>query len=375
MKNFTVYWDGYGISSRGSGISHVACMLGKELTSIGIYPNVIKPHNQPSLIEKATYHNLSQYGPLDGVLSSKLIWPLRVRRYLQGYNSNNRGVQILHGLSNFNISLGIKKLTNTRSVLTIHDLIPLLDKGCTSKPLYYQMAYYLPKVVDVVDRIICVSHWAKKSLIDFFPQVKDKIDVVPNGFPTFRGFTPKESNRDGLINILSVSRYEKYKRFDLLVDILKKSQKNLRLTIVTDKRGVDWAYQNYSDLISSSYLTIKTGLSKEDLEKEYRNTDVYVHTSLYEGFCLPASEALAFGKPVVYQSGSAIDEVVGKEAGRPMIQSESSESWCKAIIDIEHFSHLDQFKDKIKDRVERNDNWSDAAKSIASIYKDLAGGK
>ena len=56
-----------------------------------------------------------------------------------------------------------------------------------------------------------------------------------------------------------------------------------------------------------SYLE---GLSSEELVRTYNRTQVHVSPSLYEGFGLPAAEALACGTPVVATDAGALREIV-----------------------------------------------------------------
>ena len=64
-------------------------------------------------------------------------------------------------------------------------------------------------------------------------------------------------------------------------------------------------------------MTTVSGVSDEELARLYGEAEVAVVPSLYEGFSLPAIEAMACGVPVVATTGGALPEVVGRRAARP----------------------------------------------------------
>jgi glycosyltransferase involved in cell wall biosynthesis len=62
-------------------------------------------------------------------------------------------------------------------------------------------------------------------------------------------------------------------------------------------------------------VTTISGVSDEEMARLYGEAEIAVIPSLYEGFSLPAIEAMACGVAVVATTGGALPEVVGHEAG------------------------------------------------------------
>jgi glycosyltransferase involved in cell wall biosynthesis len=58
-------------------------------------------------------------------------------------------------------------------------------------------------------------------------------------------------------------------------------------------------------------VVFKSGLSREDLSREFNRATIAITPSLYEGFGLPAAEAMSCGTPIIVTDGGALPEVAG----------------------------------------------------------------
>jgi len=79
-------------------------------------------------------------------------------------------------------------------------------------------------------------------------------------------------------------------------------------------------------------VTTISGVSDEELARLYGEAEVAIVPSLYEGFSLPAIEAMSCGVPVVATTGGALPEVVGvsEETGL-LVEPDNPEALVVAI--------------------------------------------
>src|SRR5690606_4266816 len=117
--------------------------------------------------------------------------------------------------------------------------------------------------------------------------------------------------------ILYVGTIEPRKNIDVLLKAYKEIIKETGLPqklVLCGKLG--WRYQSILDTIEADEelkrRVIHPGYVPDDiLPLLYREADVFVYPSLYEGFGLPPLEAMTCGTPVIVSNTSSLPDVVG----------------------------------------------------------------
>lgn len=243
-------------------------------------------------------------------------------------------------------TLPMKKLT--RTVVTIHDVIPLIypkkyPAGIRGRVNFWAQKFSL-KTVSVV---ITDTEASKKDIVRFLGVSKDKIEVIH--------LAP--ANRGKVINDMTfLSRVrEKYNlphKFALYVgdvnynknvaNLVRSCAKNNLTLVVVGKQAVNLdrgsnlgdikgpmdgmrfllgkdhpEESHYEDLMNvfEKYGVLRLGFVEEqDLVAIYNLATVYCQPSLYEGFGLPPLEAMMCGCPVVASRTQALVEVCDEAA-------------------------------------------------------------
>ena len=103
--------------------------------------------------------------------------------------------------------------------------------------------------------------------------------------------------------------------------------------------------------------------------REYAKATLAVVPSVYEGFGLPAGEAMACGVPVISTTGGALPEVVGN-AGI-VVPPADAEAIAKAIIKLlDNPDMVGSLAAAGYKRVQENFTWKRAAEKTIEAYKE-----
>lgn len=197
-------------------------------------------------------------------------------------------------------------------ITTIHDLAFIRHPEWFSKKFYYLYKFLIPQIAKNSLKIITVSEFSKREIIELLGISENKIEVVYNAvsdnFADLSRQTP-------IINkygdyILAVSSLDPRKNFkNLILAFNKLNSKNINLVIVGSENSL-YADQELKSLVESGRNIIFTGYASDsELVNLYKNAKLFVYSSLYEGFGIPPLEAMSCGCPVAASNIPSITEI------------------------------------------------------------------
>jgi glycosyltransferase involved in cell wall biosynthesis len=253
------------------------------------------------------------------------------RRLVKYFKKNNPTYDIVH--DNQSLCYGLLKLQNNEQtkginiVATVHhpitrDLELALQAASTKGQKWLTKRWYSflrmqKKVVQNLNHIVTVSKQSRKDIADAFSIPQEKINVISNGIDTTIFKPLSHIARKPWQMITTASSDQPLKGLSVLLKAianLRGEFPDLRLLVIGKLKEDGSTEKELKALKLEGCVEFKSGITTEQLVIEYAQSKIAVVPSLYEGFGLPAGEALACGIPLICSDGGALPEVVGDAA-------------------------------------------------------------
>jgi glycosyltransferase involved in cell wall biosynthesis len=226
-------------------------------------------------------------------------------------------------------------------VVTVHDLAVLRHPEWFNRWTRSYSRAAVPRVVRTAGRVIAVSEFTKRELVELLRVDEAKIRVVPNGVEDV--FTPEGPKAEGDY-VLAVGTLEPRKN---LARIAAAVDGELRVVGARGWGGVE----------PPPNVRWLGSVPDEELAALYRGARCLVYASLYEGFGIPVAEALACGCPVVTSRGTPMEELAPAAALVDPLDVESIRDGIR---------HATRPEPRVVAR------WDDVAARTRTVYEELA---
>ncbi|MGY4712171.1 glycosyltransferase family 4 protein [Mycolicibacterium sp. CBM1] len=221
------------------------------------------------------------------------------------------------------LGTGLLKLARTGLpvVATVHHPITRdreLDLAAAQwwrKPLvhrWYGFAQMQKRVARNIPDLLTVSSSSATDIADDFGVSPDQLRVVPLGVDT-ELFKPSDQPRvpGRIIAISSADRPLKGIGHLLHAVAKLRAEHELELQLVAKLEPNGPTEKLIAELGISDIVHTSSGLSDDELARLFASAEIACIPSMYEGFSLPAVEAMASGTPIVASRAGALPEVLG----------------------------------------------------------------
>ncbi len=202
-----------------------------------------------------------------------------------------------------------------KSMVIVHDVSPVRNPGWFSKKYSAYHNFMLKKLVPNALKIVTVSEFSKREIIELLNIPENKIDVVYNSvsneFKQAAGEAVREKREKYALAISPLNPRKNFKNMMLAFE--KLGHRDLKLYITGSFNNI-YADAEIKRIMGSDRIVFKGQLGDKELAHLYKNAEFLIYPSLYEGFGIPPLEAMACGCPVVASNIGSLTEVCSDAA-------------------------------------------------------------
>ena len=344
------------------------------------------PFRIPARSEFTSLADLTEFAVMMGAgFGEPLAYSMRIERLLRGRRGD---FDIIH--DNQCMGSGILKLHERGWPLleTLHHPITVdrsiaLDHAESGWKRFTTRRWFgfLRMQMRVVKRLPAVLTVSHNSRIDINAQMGvdlERLTVVPVGVE-HNVFRPYDDvvKKKGRLMVTSSSDVPMKGLVPLLEAVAKlRTEREIDLLVIGQPQAGGRVARTIERLGLGDIVTTISGVSDEELARLYGEAEVAIVPSLYEGFSLPAIEAMGCAVPVVATTGGALPEVVGTsgETGL-LVEPNDPDALVEAIRSLLDDPALaSRLGEAGRERVMERFTWEVTARGTAACYDAILNG-
>lgn len=228
-----------------------------------------------------------------------------------------------------------------------------------SRHRWYSFLKMQKRVAPQLKTIVTPSINSLKDIACDFNVNKKNINVINNGLDVDIFIPYKEIKRNPTKLITTASADVAIKGLDYTLKSLASLVDDfpeISLLVIGRMKKDGHTSRLIDELGIKDKVFFKTGLTKEEIAKEYASSSIAIVSSLYEGFGYPVIEAMSCEIPLIATNVSSIPELVGDYA--KLIPAKSKNELSNAIRSILHdYSHYKNIAVRGRHHIVDNFSW------------------
>lgn len=260
--------------------------------------------------------------------------------------------------------------------ITIDRRIALAEAASSAERLrvkrWYSFVGMQARVARRLPKVLAVSESAREDVIREFGVSSPCISVVPNGVDAalYRPLAGTARVPGKIVCVASSDQPSK--GLELLIEAAAKLRTEHQVTLtVIGKGGTSGVVRRAVErLDAAGFVEMPGRLDVLEVVQHLNEAAVAVVPSLYEGFSLPAVEAMACGAPLVTTSGGALPEVVA-DAAIQVVPGDvgALAAGIEKVLSSPRRAH--DLSEKGRKRVLEHFTWDAAARRTVEVYREM----
>lgn len=306
------------------------------------------------------------------------LFGLRAYQFLQ---RNGHRYDVIH--DNQSLSYGLWALSRRLPTLaTIHHPITVdLNIAIRAERYFwrklkelrwYSFIHMQKQVARTLPYILTVSECARRDISRDFKIPLERFRIVPNGINTDLFYPLPDVQRDSHRIIVTNSADTPLKGLIYLLHAIAEIRRRrpVRLVVIGQPKPNGTIERLVRKLDLAEQVAFTGRISSAAFVREYARAGMAVVPSVYEGFGLPAGEAMACGVPVIATTGGALPEVVG-DAGI-LVPPRDTPALAAAIENLlDDPAKAAALGQRGYQRVQAHFTWQRAAEKTLAAYREV----
>jgi glycosyltransferase involved in cell wall biosynthesis len=313
-----------------------------------------------------------------GFLPEPFAFSVRAFRSVTAALKRGQRFDVVHDVQSLGYGLLALRALGLPVVTTIHHPLSVDRRSSFARDRTFRQALGTMELYPVgmqsfvarrLDAVVTSSRTSAAEIERDFRVRPERLHMVWNGLDTVR-FRPRPEVARSSHELLCVARAgDPNKGVLTLVRALAKLPHPVMLTLVDEDHAGHEGRKLARELGCEERLRVTGRVSGDELVRLYARAALVVVPSLYEGFGLPAAEAMACGTPVVASSAGALPEVMAIGRGGPLVPPGDPAALAAAIADL--LAHPDaraRLGAEARPRIEAAFAWPRVARATAEVY-------
>ena len=354
-----------------------------KLPSLDIY-NDYYPMRTPGIWEIKSFADWLEVSVFTlGTFPEPLAFSVRAYQYLRGCADRFDLVQdnqtLGYGLLGIE-RLGLPVLATIHHPITVDRRLEMTHAATRyqrfAKSRWYGFTKMQTRVAKRMRRVITVSGNSLDDIVADHQVPRERVHVVPVGVdPEIFRPSPEVSRIPGRL-VTTASADVTMKGLRYLLEALAKlriERPEAHLVVIGKPKPGGPSARTISDLGLDQHVEFISDVPEERIVELYAEAELAVVPSLYEGFSLPAIEAMSCGTPLVATTGGALPEVVGPDGETAIhVPPGDADALARALADgLGRPDLADTIGRAGRDRVISRWSWQRTATSTVEHYRAL----
>ncbi len=351
-----------------------------KLPSLDLYahPNPTRALRLKHFLSLADFYEW--WSKLSGAFGEPYCFGRRLVNYFQQHNPQ---YDVVHDNQSLGYGLLDLQKRGVNLIATVHHPITqdrdLALAAATTKGQrwlinrWYSFLAMQKKVVQQLNHVITVSRQSQRDIAVAFNRPANNIQVIPNGVDA-SVFKPLEKiARQPYRLITTASSDQPLKGLSVLLRAVKNLGGQfpaLQLIVIGKLKENGETQRELQALDLQHRVQFISGITTCELVEEYARASVAIVPSLYEGFGLPAAEAMACGVPLICSDGGALPEVVG--AAARLVRAGDVDELAQALAELLADTELrERLSEQGRAHIVQQLSWDCVGKKMEAYYRQL----